>query len=56
MESAIREIVSIAIRAFTENDLHLAGRVEPLEEIVDGLCDQLKSRHVGPPAAGCLAR
>ena len=45
MESAIREIVSIAIRAFTENDL--AGRVEPLEEIVDGLCDQLKSRHVG---------
>ena len=47
MESAIREIVSIAIRAFTENDLHLAGRVEPLEEIVDGLCDQLKSRHVG---------
>ena len=46
MESAIREIVSIAIRAFTENDLTLAGRVEPLEEIVDGLCNHLKSRHV----------
>ena len=34
---------TIAIRAFRGGRSgHLAGRVEPLEEIVDGLCDELK--------------
>ena len=28
------------------NDLHLAGRVEPLEELIDNLCDNLKLHHV----------
>ena len=29
-----------------ENDLHLASKVEPLEQVVDSLKDELRSRHV----------
>ena len=46
IESAVREILSIAVGAFVENDPQRASRVEPLEEIIDGLCDELKSHHV----------
>ena len=46
IESAVREILSIAVGAFVENDPQRAARVEPLEEIVDGLCDEMKSHHV----------
>ena len=46
IESAVREILSIAVGAFVENDPQRAARVEPLEEIIDGLCDEMKSHHV----------
>ena len=46
IESAVREILSIAVGAFGENDPQRAARVEPLEEIIDGLCDEMKSHHV----------
>ena len=46
MERAVREILSTAVGAFVNNDPQLAARVEPLEEIIDGLCDQMKSHHV----------
>ena len=46
IESAVREILSIAVGAFVENDPQRASRVEPLEEIIDGLCDEMKSHHV----------
>mgnify|MGYP000803093883 FL=1 len=32
--------------AFVNGDLESAGRVEPLEEIIDGLCDEMKLHHV----------
>ena len=40
------EILSTAIRSFVNNDLQLAARVEPLEELIDNLCDELKLHHV----------
>ena len=46
IESAVREILSIAVGAFVENDPQRAAQVEPLEEIIDGLCDEMKSHHV----------
>ena len=46
LESAVEEIVRLATQAFTENDLALAARVEPLEELIDNLCDELKLHHV----------
>ena len=46
LESAVEEIVRLATQAFTENNLALAARVEPLEELIDNLCDELKLHHV----------
>ena len=46
MRAAVTEIVQIAIRAFVYNDLELAARVEPLEELIDSLCDEMKLHHV----------
>ena len=46
MESALREILEVSIEAFVSNDIQKAARVEPLEEIIDGLCDEMKSHHV----------
>ena len=46
MEAALTEILSNTIRAFVNNDLQLAARVEPLEELIDNLCDEMKLHHV----------
>ena len=44
--SAVSEVVILATDAFMNNDIELARRVEPLEEVIDGLCDEMKLRHV----------
>ena len=46
LESALAEIVHITVNAFIRNDLAVASRVEPLEELIDDLCDELKLHHV----------
>lgn len=46
MTNALREILDIAISAFVNNDYSLADKVEPLEQVIDGLRDKLKKRHV----------
>lgn len=46
MISAVKEVVSIAVDAFISNDLQLAYRVEPLEELIDNLCDEMKTHHI----------
>ena len=43
---AVEEIVSVAVEAFISNDLETAARVEPLEELIDGLCDEMKLHHI----------
>ena len=40
------EIVHIAFEAFLRNNLELAARVEPLEELIDSLCDEAKMHHI----------
>ena len=45
LRGAINEIMSIAIDAFVNEDLNLAVKVEPLEEVVDNLCDEMKLHH-----------
>lgn len=44
--SAVMEIVDMSVSAFLQEDLHLASKVEPLEQVIDRLCSQLKSRHI----------
>lgn len=44
--SAVREVVNVTITSFVENNLSMAVRVEPLEELIDHLCDEMKLHHV----------
>lgn len=44
--AAIKEVTSTAFEAFINNDLDLAYRVEPLEELIDKLCDEMKLHHI----------
>lgn len=46
LQAAVVEIVRITVKAFTANDLELAKRVEPLEELIDDLCDEMKLHHI----------
>ncbi len=44
--AAIREIVDLSIQALTQDDQSAARRVEPLEEAVDTLTEEMKVRHI----------
>ena len=44
--SALMEIVNTAFNAFTAENLEYAKAVEPLEEVIDELRNQLKKRHI----------
>lgn len=46
LKDAVEEIVTMAIDAFLNNDLKLAEKIEPLEELIDNLCGELKLHHV----------
>ena len=43
---AIYEILRLSFNAFSANDTSLAYRVEPLEEHIDEMCDEMKLHHV----------
>ena len=45
MYSAVSEILKLTREAFLENDLKKACRVEPLEQVVDNLKEQIKRNH-----------
>ncbi len=44
--SAVSEIVVLTTDSFVSGDLRDAQRVEPLEQVIDGLCDRVKLHHV----------
>ena len=46
LETAVADILDMAVTAFVNNDAELARKVEPLEEVIDGLRMELKNRHV----------
>ena len=46
LSAAIIEVMTITIRAFVEDDVELALKVEPLEELIDDLCDEMRSHHI----------
>ncbi|MFG6369086.1 MAG: Na/Pi cotransporter family protein [Lachnospiraceae bacterium] len=43
---AVREILEITVNSFSEDDVELATHVEPLRELINVLCNELKSRHI----------
>lgn len=44
--AAITEISELAVNAFNKNDLALASKVEPLEEVIDKLTAKIKHKHI----------
>lgn len=45
-EAALREIVTMTYNVFARDDAELATHVEPLEEVIDNLNDEVKKKHV----------
>ena len=46
MLNAVSEIVDLTSRAFLQDDLTLARQVEPLEQVIDKLKDELRTNHI----------
>ena len=43
---ALKEILSLTTRAYAQGDLRMAAKVEPLEQVIDGLVADIKSNHI----------
>ena len=43
---AIQEMTNITVDAFTEDNIEIAYRIAPLEDVIDTLCDEYKLNHV----------
>lgn len=46
LSKAVRDILALALRAFREKDMDTAGQVEPLEQVIDDLKEQMRTRHI----------
>ena len=46
LEKAVNDIAGLTIKAFVDNDVETALMVDPLEEVIDDLCDEIKIRHI----------
>ncbi len=44
--NAIREIIELTIDAFETGDSSMATKVEPLEQVIDGIVLEIKNRHI----------
>ena len=52
LEAALQDIVNRTVDAFQKHDCYAAGKIEPLEEVVDGLVREVKTRHIARLQAG----
>ncbi|MBR4956094.1 MAG: Na/Pi cotransporter family protein [Clostridia bacterium] len=50
--AAIKEILNMITQAFETNDIALACKVEPLEQVIDDLLAEIKARHITRLQAG----
>lgn len=46
LNSAIRQILKLTVDAFEDDDIALAAKVEPLEQVIDDLAETIKNRHI----------
>lgn len=46
LERAVSDITEMTIKAFKEGNIEEALKIEPLEEVIDDLCDELKINHI----------
>ena len=52
LEAAVQDIVNRTVDAFQKGDVYAAGKIEPLEQVVDGLVREVKTRHFARLEAG----
>ncbi len=55
MYSAVEEILNMTTKAYTNKDVELAKRVEPLEQVIDVIEHTLKERHINRLRDGLCA-
>ena len=55
LRAAIGEIADIALTSFITEDVSNAYRIEPLEEVIDNLCAEMKAHHVDRVSRGLCA-
>ena len=46
LREAVMEILGMACKAFADGDVEAAAQVEPLEQIIDALREELRRRHI----------
>ena len=46
VSAAVRDILDLSLTAFLHDDLNAASMVEPLEQVIDQLKEQLRTRHI----------
>ena len=46
LSAAVTEILGLSLRAFTNSDVAVAAGVEPLEQVIDTLKEQMRTRHI----------
>ena len=52
LEAAVQDIVNRTVDAFQKCDTYAAGKIEPLEQVVNGLVREVKTRHIARLQAG----
>ena len=56
MEAALTDVVDTMVRALTRSDQTAAHRVEPLAELIETLCAEMKHRHIERLQKGVYSR
>ena len=46
LSAAVDEILDLALKAFKDNDADAIAAIEPLEQVIDGLKEQLRTNHI----------
>ncbi len=46
MTDAVKEILALSYKAFVTDDISVSRRVEPLEQVIDGLGEKLRANHI----------
>ncbi len=52
LTGAINEILDLAIRSYIARDVAMAAQVEPLEEVIDDLTREIRTRHIARLRSG----
>ena len=52
LEAAVQDILNRTVDAFQNRDRYAASKIEPLEQVVDGLVREVKARHIARLQAG----